>query len=68
MAQIQAAKDQTNLKIEADKELALEELELKTQQNQASASLATAPHPRNKEAKSPQLPSLIDEKDELDRY
>ena len=66
MAQIQAAKDQANLKIEADKERALKELELKAQQNQASASLAGTPAPCNKEAKSPKLPTFIDGKDELD--
>ena len=36
-------------------------------QDQASASLA-ATLPRNKDAKSPKLPSFIDEKDELDSY
>ena len=65
-AQIEAAKEQA--KIEAEKELALNELELKAQQNQASASLAVTPPPRNKDAKSPKLPSFIDEKDELDSY
>ena len=59
-----AAKDQA--KIATDKELALKELELKAQQNQASASLAATPPPRNKDA--PKLPSFIDGKDELDRY
>ena len=53
MAQIEAVKDQANLKIEA-----LKELELKAQQNQASASLATTPPPHNKDAKSPKLPSF----------
>ena len=38
IAQIEAAKEQA--KIEADKELALKELELKAKQNQASSSLA----------------------------
>ena len=66
IAQIEAAKEQA--KIEAEKELALKELELKAQQNQASASLAVTPPPRNKDAKSPKLPSFIDEKDELDSY
>ena len=65
-AQIEAAKEQA--KIEAEKELALKELELKAQQNQASASDAVTPPPRNKDAKSPKLPSFIDEKDELDSY
>ena len=75
IAQIEAAKEQAKIeaakeqaKIEAEKELALKELELKVQQNQASASLAATPPPRNKDAKSPKLPSFIDEKDELDSY
>ena len=57
-------------KIEADKELALKEMELQAQQAQvqASTSSATTPPPRNKDAKSPKLPSFIDEKDELDSY
>ena len=65
-AQIEAAKEQT--KIEAEKELVLKELELKAQQSQASTSPAATPPPRNKDAKSPKLPSFIDEKDELDSY
>ena len=65
-AQIEAAKEQA--KIEAKKELALKELELKAQQSQASTSPAATPPPRNKDAKSPKLPSFIDEKDELDSY
>ena len=65
IAQIQAAKYQA--KIEADKELALKELKLKAQQNQASACLA-ATSLRNNDAKSPKLPSFIDEKNELDSY
>ena len=65
-AQIEAAKEQA--KIEAEKELALKELELKAQQSQAGASLAATSPPRNKDAKSPKLPSFIDEKDELDSY
>ena len=65
-AQIEAAKEQA--KIEAKKELALKELELKAQQSQAGASLAATPPPRNKDAKSPKLPSFVDEKDELDSY
>ena len=64
--QTEAAKEQA--KIEAEKELALKELELKAQQSQAGASLAATPPPRNKYAKSPKLPSFIDEKDELDSY
>ena len=65
-AQIAAAKEQA--KIEAEKELALKELGLKAQQSQASTSPAATPPPRNKDAKSPKLPSFIDEKDELDSY
>ena len=45
-------------KIEAEKELILREMELKAQ-DQASASLAATPTPRNKDAKSPKLPSFI---------
>ena len=37
-------------------------------QAQVTASSATTPPPRNKDAKSPKLPSFIDEKDELDSY
>ena len=65
-AQIEAAKEQA--KIEAEKELALKELELKAQQSQAGASLVATPPPCNKDAKSPKLPSFVDEKDELDSY
>ena len=56
--------------IEAEKELKIKEMELQAQQAQAqaSASLAGTPPPRNKDAKSPKLPSFIDEKDELDSY
>ena len=66
IAQIEAAKEQA--KIEAEKELALKELELNAQQSQASTSPAATPPPRNKDAKSPKLPSFMDEKDELDSY
>ena len=54
----------------ADKELKIKEMELKAQQAQAqaTASSATTPLPRNKDAKSPKLPSFTDEKDELDSY
>ena len=67
-AQIEAAKEQA--KLEAEKELKIKEMELQAQQAQvtASASLAATPPPRNKDAKSPKLPSFIDEKDELDSY
>ena len=46
-------------------ELTIREMELKAQ-DQASVSLAVTPPPRNKDAKSPKLPSFIDEKDEID--
>ena len=65
-AKIEAAKEQA--RIEADKELTLKELDLKIQQDQASISLAATPPPRNKDAKSPKLPSFIDDKDKLDSY
>ena len=57
-------------KIEADKELALKEMELQAQQAQvqATTSSATTPPPRNKDAKSPKLPSFVDEKDDLHSY
>ena len=54
--------------IKADKEPALKEVELNAQQDQASTSLAAAPPPHNKDAKSPKLLCFINEKDELDRY
>ena len=66
IAQIEAVKEQG--KLEAEKELALKELELKAQQSQVSTSPAATPPPRNKDAKSPKLPSFIDEKDKLDSY
>ena len=49
--------------IESDKELALKEMELKAQ-DQASTSAAAAPPHRNRDAKSPKLPSFINEKDD----
>ena len=56
--------------IEIEKELRIKEMELQAQQAQAqaTASSATTPPPRNKDAKSPKLPSFTDEKDELDSY
>ena len=72
MAQIEAVREQAKIeatkeqdRIEADKELALKELELKAQQDQASTIFAATPPSCNKDAKSPKLPSFIDEKDEL---
>ena len=56
IARIEVAKEQA--KIEADKELALKQLEL---------PCSGSTH-RNKDAKSPKLPSCIYEKDELDSY
>ena len=73
-AQIEAAKEQAKIeaakeqaKLEAEKELKIKEMELQAQA-QVTASSATTPPPRNKDAKSPKLPSFIDEKDELDSY
>ena len=54
-------------KIEAEKELALKELELKVQA-QASTSAAADPLSRNRDAKSLKLPACIDKKDKLDSY
>ena len=59
-AQIEAAKEQA--KLEAEKELKIKEMELQAQA-QVTASSATTPPPRNKDAKSPKLPSFIDEED-----
>ena len=51
-------------KIEAEKELALKELELKAQTHaQASIRATVYPPLRNRDAKSPKLPAFIDEKD-----
>ena len=75
-AKIEAAKEQAKIeaeaakeqaKLEAEKELKIKEMELQAQA-QVTASSATTPPPRNKDAKSPKLPSFIDEKDELDSY
>ena len=60
IAQIEAVKEQAKI----DKELKIKEIELQAQQAQATTSSATT----NKDAKSPKLPSFIDEKDELDSY
>ena len=56
--------------IKIEKELKIKEMELQAQQARAQATIssATTPPPRNKDAKSPKLPSFIDEKDELDSY
>ena len=63
IAQIEAAKEQAKI----DKELKIKEMELQAQA-QATASSATTPPPRNKDAKSPKQPSFIDKKVELDSY
>ena len=54
-------------KTEADKALALKELEWKAQ-SQANTSVSTDPPPRNRGANSQKLPVFINEKDELDSY
>ena len=66
IAQIEAAKEQAKI----DKELKIKEMELQAQQAQAQAttSSATTLPPHNKDAKSPKLPSFINEKNELDSY
>ena len=64
-ALIEAAKEQA--KLETEKELKIKEMELQAQTQATVGSAATLP-PRNKDAKSPKLPSFIDEKDELDSY
>ena len=43
-------------------------MELQAEQAQATVISATTPPPRTKDAKSPKLPSFIDEKDKLDSY
>ena len=57
-------------KLEAEKELKIQEMEFQAQraQPQATADSATTSPPRNKDAKSPKLPPFIDGKDELDSY
>ena len=53
--------------IEIEKELKDKEMELQAQAHAIASSATTPPH-RNKDAKSPKLPSFIDEKDKLDSY
>ena len=53
--------------IEIEKELKIKEMELQTQA-QATTSSASTPAPRKKDAKSPKLPSFIDENDKLNSY
>ena len=64
-AQISADLDKP--RIDADKELALREMEQKTQA-QASTNATIDPSPLSRDAKSPMLPALVDKKDELDTY
>ena len=66
IAQIDSVKEQAKI----DKELKIKKMELQTQQAQARAttSSATTPPPRNKDSKSPKLPSFKDGKDELESY
>ena len=54
--------------IETEKELKIKEMELQAQQTQANTSAAITPPTRNKDAKSPKLPSFIDVTDELNSY
>ena len=54
-------------RIDADKELALREMELKTQA-QASTNATVDPSPHSRDAKSPKLPAFMDKKAELDSY
>ena len=58
--------------VQVDRELKLRDMELQAQEAQAQTQATTSPVntriPRNKGAKSPKLPSFIDEKDELDSY
>ena len=65
-----AWREAQKMQAQADIELKIKKMELQAQQAQAqaTASSATTPPPRNKDAKSPNLPSFIDEKDELDSY
>ena len=60
IAKVETAKEQA--KTAAEKELALKEL-----QSRASTSATADPPPRNRNAKSPKLPSFINE-DDLDSY
>ena len=82
LAKVRAEADQAEVKrwagefqmaqIEIDKELknSIKMMKLQAQQAQAqaTASFATTPPPRNKDANSPKLPSFINGKDEVDFY
>ena len=63
---IGAAKEQA--KIEAEKELKIKEMELPSSTSSSFRKFCNHSTPHNKDAKSPKLPSLIDQKDELDSY
>ena len=63
--QINVARDQA--KIQADTELALEELDLRAQA-QASNIPKFYPTTRNRDAESPKLKTLVDGKNELNSY
>ena len=72
MAELQAEEkkraDESEDKKRADEiQTAQIEKELKIKEMKLQASSATTPPPRNKDAKSPKVPSFIDE-DELDSY
>ena len=54
-------------RIDADKELALREMEQKTQAP-ASTNATIDPSSLSRDAKSPKLPAFMDKKDELDCY
>ena len=60
-AELQAEKEKRADEIQIAKIEADKELELKAQQDQSSTSLEVTPPTRNKDAKSPKLPSFIDE-------
>ena len=64
VAQINADRARDRTKIQADRELALKEVKLKTQA-QANTSAKVDPSPHNRDAKSPKLPAFVDEKYEL---
>ena len=59
IAQIEAVKVQAKIVTE----LKIKEMKLEAQQAQATANSATTPPPCNKDAKSPEQPPFIGEKD-----
>ena len=64
MAQITTDRARYQAKIEANKELALKELELQAQA-QVNIDATSNPPPPNRDAKIPKLPAFVGEKDEL---